>query len=168
MKIRDITLGALFLSVSLIMFVIENQISLPVIVPGFKIGISNVVTLIMLRLWDKKKAFGVLILRIVISSIICASVTVLFYSLCGGVLSYFVMLVFKDIKSVPATSVLGAVGHNTGQIFAAAIMLRAMSVFAYFPVLTALGCGAGLFTGLVAKFCIENKNVRSLFLEGGK
>ncbi len=168
MKIRDITLGALFLSISLIMFVIENQISLPVIVPGFKIGISNVVTLIMLRLWDKKKAFAVLILRIVISSIVCANVTVLFYSLCGGVLSYFVMLLFKDIKSVPAVSVLGAVGHNTGQIFAAAFMLRSLSVFAYFPVLTVLGCGAGLFTGLVAKFSIENKNVKSLFWEGSK
>ena len=168
MKIRDITLGALFLSISLIMFVIENQISLPAIVPGFKIGISNVVTLVMLRLWDKKKAFGVLILRIVISTIICANVTVLFYSLCGGVLSYFVMLLFNDMKSVPALSILGAVGHNTGQIFAAAFMLRGMSVFAYFPVLMALGCGAGLFTGLVAKFSIENKNIKALFQEGGK
>ena len=150
------------------MFVIENQITLPIVVPGFKIGISNVVTLVMLRLWDKKKAFVVLVLRIVISTIICANVTVLFYSLCGGVLSYLVMLLFKDIKSVPALSVLGAVGHNTGQIFAAAIMLKSLSVFAYFPVLTALGCGAGLFTGFVAKFSVQNKNIQNLFQEGGK
>lgn len=168
MKIRDITLGALFLSISLIMFVIENQITLPIIVPGFKIGISNVVTLVMLRLWDKKKAFIVLVLRIVISTIICANVTVLFYSLCGGVLSYFVMLLFKDIKSVPTLSVLGAVGHNTGQIVAAAIMLKSMSVLAYFPALTVLGCGAGVFTGLVAKFSLQNKNIQNLFREGGK
>ena len=78
------------------------------------------------------------------------------------------MLLFKDIKSVPALSVLGAVGHNTGQIFAAAIMLKSLSVFAYFPVLTALGCGAGLFTGLVAKFSVQNKNIQNLFREGGK
>ena len=168
MKTRDVTIGVLFLSISLIMFVIENQITLPIVVPGFKIGISNVVTLVMLRLWDKKKTFAALILRIVISTIICANVTVLFYSLCGGVLSYFVMLLFKDIKSVPALSVLGAVGHNTGQTFAAAFMLRSLSVFAYFPVLTALGCGAGLFTGLVAKFSLENKNIKALFREGNK
>ena len=168
MKIRDITLGALFLSISLIMFVIENQISLPVVVPGFKIGISNVVTLVMLHLWDHKKAFAVLILRIVISTVICANITVLFYSICGGVLAYLVMLLFKDIKSVSVLSVLGAVGHNTGQVFAAAFILRSMSVFAYFPVLTALGCVAGLFTGLVAKFTIENRNVKSLFGEDCK
>ncbi len=166
MKIRDITLGALFLSVSLIMFVIENQISLPVIVPGFKVGIANVVTLVMLRLWDKKKAFVVLLLRVVISSLVCANVTVLFYSLCGGVAAYFVMLLLKGAKSVPFVSLLGAVGHNAGQLIAAAIMLKSASVFVYFPVLTALGCGAGLFTGLVAKFCIENKNIKDLFREG--
>lgn len=167
MKIKDITLGALFLSASLIMFVIENQISLPVIIPGFKIGISNVVTLVMLRVWSKKKAFLILMLRIVISSIICANVTVLFYSLCGGVLSYVVMLLLQNIKSVPLVSVFGAVGHNTGQLFAAAIMLRSLSVFAYFPALTILGCGAGFFTGLVAKFSIQNKNIKNLFKEAG-
>ena len=167
MKVKDITLGALFLCASLIMFVIENQISLPVIVPGFKIGISNVITLVMLRVWDKKKAFLILILRIVISTVICANVTVFFYSLCGGVVSYMVMLLLKNVKSIPLVSIFGAVGHNTGQLFAAAVALGSISVFAYFPLLLILGSGAGFFTGLVAKFCIQNRNIKKLFKEAG-
>lgn len=169
MKIRDITLGAMLLATALTVFVIESRIPVPVPIPGFKIGLSNIITLVTVYLWDKRYAFVVLMLRIIIGAVVCGSGMAVLYSAAGGILCFAVMSVASILtvgKLVPAVSMLGAVAHNFAQLGVAALVLQSTAVFVYLPVLCALGIAAGLFTGLAGSFCIKNKVVHSLFKEG--
>lgn len=166
MKIRDITLGAMLLAMALTVFVIESRIPIPVPIPGFKFGLSNIITLVTVYLWDKRYAFIVLMLRIVIGSAVCGSGIAVLYSAAGGVACFVVMSVLRSLpigKLIPSVSMMGAIAHNSAQLAVAATVLKSTSVFIYFPVLCALGIVAGLFTGIAGKFCIKSKVVTRLF-----
>ena len=45
-KTRKLTLMALLTAIALTIFVIENQIPAPVPIPGVKLGLANIITLI--------------------------------------------------------------------------------------------------------------------------
>lgn len=168
MKARDITLGAVLLAAALTVFVIENQIPSLVPVPGFKIGLANVFTLITLYLWDTKHAFIILILRIVIGSFIFAGGITFIYSISGGLCCFAVMTAVKRLfgNECVFVSMVGAVAHNTGQLLAAAYILNGFGVFVYFPFLCAVGVASGFFIGMIAKVCIKNIHIRRLFSGG--
>lgn len=169
MKIRDITLGAMLLAIALTVFVVESRIPVPVPIPGFKIGLSNIITLVTIYLWEKRYAFAVLMLRIIIGAIVCGSGIAVLYSAAGGIVCFAVMGIASLLplgKLIPAVSMLGAVAHNFAQLGVAAFFLKSTAVFVYLPVLCALGIAAGLFTGIAGGFCIKNKAVCGLFKRG--
>ena len=166
MKTRDITLGAMLLAMALTMFVIESRIPVPVPIPGFKIGLSNIITLVTVFLWHKRYAFCVLMLRIVIGAVVCGSGIAIMYSAAGGIFCFIVMGGLSNTsfgKHIPAVSMAGAVAHNFAQLAVAAFVLKSTSVFVYFPILCALGIAAGLFTGIAGGFCIKSAVVSKLF-----
>lgn len=160
MKIRDITLSGLLLAVALTMYVIENQIPVPVPVPGFKLGLSNIITLITLYKWDAKHSLIILVLRICLSAAICGSGMTFLYSIAGGLTSFAAIYIFKKIsreKMITAVSIGGAAFHHAGQILMASIILKSTSIFIYFPILLALGTVTGTFTGIVADLIMKKE-----------
>lgn len=166
MKIREITAGAVLTAAALTIFIIENQIPVPVPIYGFRLGLSNIITLITLVLWTRQGSLSVLLMRIVLSSVICASGIAILYSLAGGLFSFFIMSVLCSVtgkRNIPLIGICGAVCHNAAQLCTAAVILKSTSVFIYFPVLVSVGITAGLFTGLAAMYCVRNKYISSLF-----
>ncbi len=166
MKTRDITLGAMLLAMALTVFVIESRIPVPVPIPGFKIGLSNIITLVTVFLWDKRYAFTVLMLRIVIGAAICGNGIAVLYSGAGGIACFFVMSLMSKVllgKMICAVSMTGAIFHNFAQLAVASIVLKSTAVFVYFPLLCVLGIIAGFFTGVAGNFCIKSKVVSELF-----
>ena len=73
MTTRKLTLMALLLSMSLIIFTIEAQLPPPVALPGVKWGLANVVTLVAIFLVGKKEAGTILFLRIMLTAIMAGS-----------------------------------------------------------------------------------------------
>lgn len=166
MKIKSITLCAVFVAVAMIMYIVENQIPVPIPIPGLKLGISNVITLVTLYLWDKKHSMIILILRILLSSVICGSGLTFIYSLSGGILSFVSICISKKIlkqNMIPVISVIGAAFHNTGQIMAAIFILKSTSIIVYLPVLILLSLITGAITGTGAYFMIKNNYINNLF-----
>ena len=166
MKTKNITLGAVLLAAALTVYVMECQIPPIVPIPGFKIGLSNIFTLITLYLWDKKHSYIILMLRIIIGSLMFGAGVSFIYSFSGGMACFVTVCLMKCFfreSYIPAVSMAGAVVHNVGQLAAAAGVLKSLAVFAYFPVLCALGVVSGLFTGLISSACIKNKNIIRLF-----
>jgi heptaprenyl diphosphate synthase len=75
-------------------------------------------------------------------------------SFAGGLLSVCAMALLQ--KRAPAlhttfVSVTGAVSHNMGQLFMAALILRNWFALAYLPVLFLAGVVMGLLTGVLLK-----------------
>ena len=68
-SLKKMVLLSLMTTVSLIIFIIEAQIPLAVTIPGIKLGLANIVTLILINDFKKHEVATVLILRIILGSL---------------------------------------------------------------------------------------------------
>lgn len=153
MKTKKLVLLALLTAISLVIWVIEAQIPAPIPVPGIKLGLASVVTLTAMALLGRREALIVLMLRVILASVFAGSLSAILFSLAGGLLSWAVMaLALRPLgeKLLWAVSVLGAIGHNTGQLGAAIWVTRTPSLVAYAPALLCAAIVTGAFTGVAA------------------
>jgi heptaprenyl diphosphate synthase len=77
---------ALFTAIALTIFIAEAQIPPVVPIPGIKLGLANIVTLVSMSVLGRKEAGLILVVRIVMGSIFTGSASALIFSLSGGIL----------------------------------------------------------------------------------
>ena len=157
-KTKKLALMALLTAIALTIFVIENQIPTPVPVPGVKLGLANIITLIAMKLLGKKEAGAVLLVRVLMGSMFAGSPSTLLFSAAGGLLAYLVMCLTVDLfgeNQLWIVSALAGLAHNAGQLLACVLVVRTPGVFAYAPVLAASGVITGIFTGLAAQALLK-------------
>lgn len=155
MSTKKLTLLALFTTISLAVYAIESAIPPLVPIPGIKLGLANIVTLILLQYFSVKEATLVLVARILLSTLLFGQAMSLIYSFAGGLLSLLLMAAVMRLLQTKMTFLTGAVGgltHNLGQLIAAFLITSTAGVFAYLPFLILSGILTGLFTGLCAGF----------------
>lgn len=147
---KQLTLCAVLISLALGLAYMERFIPLDLVVPlpGVKLGLANIVTLMALYFLGGKMAFTILVLRCFLNSLFSGGITALAFSLTGGLLAMLVMSVTRKLPflSIYGVSILGAAAHNIGQIFAAMVLLKSMYVLAYLPLLLAVSLVTGLIT----------------------
>lgn len=150
-KAKQIALCAVMTALALALSYIERFIPLQFVIPlpGVKLGLANVVTLMVLYLLGTKHAFLILIPRCILGSLFGGGITGLLFSLCGGVLALSIMAMCKKLPlfSVFGVSILGAAAHNIGQILAAMALMQSVYVAAYLPYLLIVGIVMGFVTG---------------------
>lgn len=157
-KTRKLTLMALLTAIALTIFVIENQIPTPVPIPGVKLGLANIITLITMKLLGKKEAGAVLLVRILMGAMFAGSPSTLLFSAAGGLLAYLVMCMTVDHfgeNQLWIVSALAGLAHNAGQLLACVLVVRTPGVFAYAPILAASGVITGVFTGFAAQYLLK-------------
>ena len=159
-KTKRLTYMALMVSYSLVLHFIESTLpSLYFIAPGAKLGLSNIISLVLLYMNGAPIAIGVLLTRIVLGAIFGGNISSFIYSLSGGLFAIFSMWGIKamDMKSISVigVSVVGSVFFNIGQLFAAGIMIENFLIFAYLPVTIYVSIGTGLLVGYSAKFVLQ-------------
>ena len=162
-KLKKLTALALLTAVSLILFLVENQIPAPVPVPGVKLGLGNIIVVCVLFLYGRREALAVLLVKVLLSALLTGNLGALAYSLTGGLLSLGVMCLLKGLlteRQLWAGSVLGAMFHNLGQLLAAALIARTPGLLGYLPVLLLSGMITGLFTGLAAQAVVSRLRKR--------
>ena len=120
--------------------------------PGIKLGLANVVVLIMLYYRGFRQAFVVSLVRVLAVGFVFANLSAMLYSLAGGLLSLCVMQLARRLRwfSPVGVSVAGGVAHNVGQISLAMVILRSAVLVSYLPVLLVAGAVTGVATGVVA------------------
>ncbi|MGL5068053.1 MAG: Gx transporter family protein [Sarcina sp.] len=160
---RKLVYISLLTSLALILFIFESMIPMPFITPGAKLGLANLIIMISIYTLDSyKDALKVLLLRIFIASFFFGTPSMIIYSLCGGLLSFGVILFLKKFcgkyLSLIGISASGAVFHNIGQLLAASLILENFGVMLYLPVLSIAGIGTGIFVGIAANFMINHLN----------
>ena len=162
-KTRKLALMAMFTAASLIVFVIEAQIPAPIPVPGVKLGLANIITLIAMVMLGRREAGLILLVRIAMGSMFTGGVSAFIFSIAGGALAYAVMcLTLKPFsgKLLWVVSVLGAAAHNVGQLAAAIIITKTGSLMLYAPVLLASAVITGAFTGIAAMYLTQRLDKR--------
>lgn len=153
MSTKRLTRLSMLLAISIVLAIVEAF--LPAIpIPGVKLGLANVITLIILVVYDKKDAFIVLLLRVLLVSLLRGTfLNISFYmSLSGGIVAYTFMLITMYVKkfSLVGVSISGAFGHSIGQIFMAIILLSTPALVYYFPYILLLSITTGVLTGFIA------------------
>ncbi len=155
MSLRKLTALAVYATLALAVYAIESAVPPLVPLPGIKLGLANVVTLILLQQYTAKDAFLVLTVRILLSALLFGQALSLLYSLAGGIVSFAVMCPSNRLlrRKLPfLTGALGGLSHNLAQLLTAYAVTSTAGVLVYLPYMAASGILAGLFTGLCAHF----------------
>ncbi len=154
---KRIVFDALLTAIALSLFLVEMQIPNPVPVPGIKIGLANVVTVVAMVLLTPADALAILAVRILLGSVFSGNMSALLYSAAGGLCCYVAMLVFLKIvtkRQIWVLSAIGGIAHNIGQMIVAVAVTRTPELFIYLPVLLIGGILAGILTGTLAQLLV--------------
>jgi len=126
-------------------------------IPGVKLGIANVVTVIALYRFGPKDAAAVSVIRIVVAGLLFNGLFGMLYSLAGAALSLIGMIALKKagLFSVTGVSMAAGVLHNLGQLLMAAALIDDLRIFFYFPVLMFSGIAAGILVGVISVLVLK-------------
>lgn len=158
-KIKKITLLALLASQALVLSIIEAWIPIPIGIPGIKLGLANIITIIILILYGLSDALIIILIRCVISSLFFGVPIIFVFSICGGVLSATIMwILIRSMQhwfSLVGISIAGSIAHNTAQIAMACLIMNDLSILTYLPVLLISGIIMGSFVGYCSTFLVK-------------
>jgi len=144
----------LLVAVALLLGFVERLLPpLMATVPGVKLGLANLATLLALTLLGPWAGLRVAVARILLGAFLFAGASGLPFSLAGGLLAWAVMaLAWRWLGlGLPGISLCGGVAHNLGQIALAALLYCNAALWAYLPALTLVGSVSGFALGLLAR-----------------
>ena len=146
---KRIAYNGMFIALALVFGYVEYLIPINFGIPGVKIGLSNIVTVIGLYFMSPIDTAIVLIARILLSGLLFGNFLSILYSLVGGILSFAVMFLLRKIKIFTASgvSIAGSVSHNIGQIIVAIFLVQNINIIYYLPVLLISGVLMGFLIG---------------------
>lgn len=157
-RTKKLVFMALLTALELVIWVIESQIPAPIPVPGVKLGLASVITLTAMAVLGRREAGCILLMRIILSALFAGSFSAILFSMAGGVLSWAVMALLIGLfeeKLMWVVSVLGAIGHNAGQLLAAMAVTRTAGLLWYGPALLCAAVITGAFTGIAAMYLVK-------------
>ena len=150
---RKVTYAAILVALAMTFSYIEVLIPINVGLPGMKLGLANLVVVIGFYILKPQEVFFISLVRILLMGCLFGNGLSLMYSLSGGILSYLIMLLLKNIKgfSIVGISIAGGVSHNIGQILAAILIIQNNKIIYYLPPLMIAGIITGVLIGFLAK-----------------
>jgi len=160
---------ALLVSLSCVLQISESYIPHPV--PGLRLGLANIMTLLALVDLGFKASLEVAILRTIVSSFMMGTFMspTFILSFSGALISAFIMGSFYRLArtykrfhlSIVGISILGALSHNAVQLYLAYLLLiRHKAIFIFLPWLSIGALIMGWVTGVAAgRICCRLKEM---------
>ena len=157
MQLHRMTRIAFLTALSLILFVLEGLLPLPLPVPGAKLGLAAIITLLALYTLPMRDAALMLLLRILLASALGGGFVPMLYSLAGGAASFAAMALLKRHGSLSILGISAAGGflHNMAQLLTAAAVMQTTALFSYAPVLGFVGVLTGILVGVTARSILQ-------------
>ena len=151
---KQVFLGFL-VSLALVLYLVEAMLPNPFPLPGAKLGLANLVTLLTLMLFGLKEGLFVALLRVLLGTILSGTFTgpVFIISLSAALVSTLSMSLFlgwKDIFSPISVSIIGAISHNLTQLLVVSFLIGTFNIYFYLPVLLIIAIPVGTSTGYIA------------------
>lgn len=159
MKVQKMALLGVLTAAAIVIAILESFIP-SVGIPGVKLGLANIVILIILYELGIWEAAVVNLLRVLVVSLVRGTFLSMGFlmSLTGCVLSLGIMILFYLLIkkfSIIGVSVIGSLFHVLGQILIAMIFLGSAYIFLYLPVIAISAIITGVFVGIAAKLIIK-------------
>lgn len=142
----------LYCGAAILLSYVEGLIPVFTAIPGMKLGLPNLAVVTALYFYSWREAALVSVVRIAIVGLLFGNLFSVCFSLAGGLLSLLLMAVVKRTGWLDCTgvSMVGALGHNVGQIAAAVLLVENVRVAYYFLPLAITGLAAGVAIGLLS------------------
>ena len=154
---RRVALTGMMASLALIFSYVEVLFPFNAGIPGVKLGLANLVPLIILYRLDARYAFAANLIRVILAGLLFSGLFAALYSLAGSLASFLVMYLLKKTRlfSVIGVSTAGGVFHNLGQLTVAMLAVSGPQLIHYMPVLIISGMIAGIIVGIGASILLD-------------
>ena len=151
MKKKTVLFGFL-LAISMILAYIESILPLAIGIPGVKLGLPNLVVVLLLYSYGKREALSVNLLRIMLTGFLFGNLYSILYAFAGALFSFCIMVILRKtgMFSIVGVSISGGVAHNIGQILVAMLVVETFAPAFYLPFLLIAGAITGLLIGIVS------------------
>ncbi|HBT18190.1 MAG TPA: heptaprenyl diphosphate synthase [Firmicutes bacterium] len=170
-RIRMITKTGIYIALGVTLSLLETYLiplGLVLPIPGAKIGLANLVTLVVLLTEKNQMVWLVTGGRIFLASLLTGTLFSVSFALSvgGSIAALLVMSILRKktpkLFSLIGLSIAGAVAHNSGQLLTLYLLLPGAGVFSFLPWALLLAIPSGWLTGYLAIQIIQ-----SLRREGG-
>ena len=164
MKVHKIALLGVLTAATIVISIAESFIP-SIGIPGVKLGLANIMILIILYELGILEAIGVNLARVLVVSLVRGTFMSMgfFMSLAGAVFSLAIMILFYLVIrqfSIIGVSVVGSLFHVFGQILVAIFYLGSGYVIYYLPVIAISAIITGVLVGVTARLIIRNGVIR--------
>lgn len=156
-RTRRLTLLALLCAMAAATHALEGMFA-PLIpaLPGARLGLANVFTLVALMHFGAQDALGLAVLRCLLGTLLSGSVTGLLYGGLGALCAWCAMAAAKRARFQPAmVSILGAVAHNCAQVVCGACVLASPPLLYMLPWMVLCAIPTGALVALLARGCMR-------------
>ena len=159
MKVQKMALLGVLTAAAIVIAILESFIP-SVGVPGVKLGLANIVILIILYELGIVEAIIVNLLRVLVVGLVRGTFLSMGFlmSLTGAIMSLGIMILFYLLIkkfSIIGVSVVGSIFHVTGQILIAMIYLGTTYIVLYLPIIAISAIITGVFVGIVSQLIIK-------------
>lgn len=152
-RLRRLSFDSAFLGLALILSYVEAlfPVSMLIPLPGFKLGLANVIVLWLVVNRTALDAGAVSFLRVLIVAMLFGSPVSFWFSFGGAVCSFLTILFARKLSvfSYIGVSVLSATAHNFGQLLAASCFFGINTMRAYLPVMLVAAVLFGSLCGIL-------------------
>ena len=158
--VRMLCVDAMLLGVAMLLSYLEAVLPLALWIPlpGFKLGLCNVLITFAFVAISPRDAACISGCRILLMGLLFGNATAFLFSLCGGALAYGGLWIFarmgKRCFSLIGVSVGCAALHNLGQLLAAAAVFGTSVFLSYLPILIFAAIVFGTVTGVILEICL--------------
>ena len=154
MKAKKVILISLFVSVALIVSLLEYYIPIPI--PNVRLGLSNIIIINSILLFGFKETFFISFLKAILLVIILGNPISFIYNFSAGFTSIVTMDILNEFCSrylgVIGISVLGSVSHVMVQILVSMVLLNTRTLINFIPFLGIIGVFTGILVGIISNY----------------
>ena len=159
MKVQKMALLGVLTAAAIVIAILESFIP-SVGIPGVKLGLANIVILIILYELGILEAVIVNVLRVIVVSFVRGTFLSMGFlmSVTGAAFSLAIMILFYVLIkkfSIIGVSVIGSIFHVTGQILIAMLYLGTAYIVLYLPIIAISAIITGVFVGITARLIIR-------------
>ena len=148
-KSKRIAMRGVLIALAMVFSYAESLIPIDFLIPGAKLGLANIVTIIAVLFMGFSDALLIGSLRVILTTVLFGNVVMMVYSLAGAVTSILIMRLCSGLKK------FGIIGISIAQCIVAAIMIQNKNIMGYLPLLLVFGVFSGLLTGLISSEVIR-------------
>lgn len=149
----------LLLALGMILSYVEALFPIAPSMPGVKIGLANMLVVLLLYSYGWKYGTIYQLSRILLTAILFGNLFSCVYSLAGAALSMAVMIGLKkaDFLDMAGISMAGGIAHNIGQLLIAYFVVQNTAIGWYMPVLLITGAVSGYVIGFISEILLKRK-----------